>query len=177
MYRIYYRLRILITIAVALGIAGAVLYVVSFRDYEANIERYNLQVTSAVSTAVQSAIYDVTRTAEAPENVFQVVRLGANEDLAALAAANGTTLEILQVVNSLGPEVTVGNGETIVVPVGLKVLDPLRAIVPYMAQAGDTLESIAERNLVPLELVEQDNPMLARRGLTPGDTVFVALVL
>ncbi|MAS36575.1 MAG: hypothetical protein CL610_21400 [Anaerolineaceae bacterium] len=175
MYRLYYRLRILLTIAVALGIAAAIFYYISYRDYESNVEHYHLQITAAVATAVQSAVFDVTRTAEAPGNVFRIVRLGQNEDLEALAAQHGTTLEILQVVNSLGADVVTGNGETIVVPVGLQELEPLRTIVVYTAEQGDTLESLADRNRVPLEQLQADNPMLAQRGLRPGDTVFIGL--
>lgn len=174
---LYYRLRLLLTIIVVIGITGAIFYYVSLRDYEANIVRFNLQVTAAVATSVQDALYTVTRTAEAPGNAFQIIRLGQNENLDQLARRYGTTLQILQIVNSLGPDVTTGNGETVVMPLALQVLEPARTITVYTAQSGDTLASIAERYITPLELLEQDNPMLAQRGLTPGDIVFVGLEL
>jgi LysM repeat protein len=174
---LYYRLRLLLTIIVVVGITGAIFYFVSLRDYEANVTRFHLQVTAAVATGVQEALYSVTRTAEAPGNAFLIVQLGQNENLDQLARRYGTTLEIFQVVNGFAQDVTTGNGETVVIPVAMQVLDPLRTITVYKAQSGDTLESIAERNIVPLEQLERDNPMLAQRTLLPGDTVFVGLEL
>ena len=172
---LYYRLRFLLTIIVVVGITGAVFYYISLRDYEASIERFHLQVTAAVATSVQETLYSVTRTAEAPGNVFQIIQLGQNENLDQLARRYGTTLEILQIVNGIAPDVTTGNGETVVMPIAIQVLEPVRTITVYKVQQGDTLASIAERYIIPLELLERDNPMLAQRGLIPGDTVFVGL--
>lgn len=177
MYLFWYRLRIVLTILIVAGVAGGIFYFIQIRTYEDNLARYNIQVTAAVATAIQDALYNVTRTAEAPLNPFRLVQLGQNENLEALALNYGTTLEILQIVNGLGPEVVVGNGETIVVPVGIQTLEPLRTFTVYTAQSGDTLRSIAERNSVPLTLLEHDNPLLAQRGVSPGDLVFVGLVL
>jgi hypothetical protein len=174
---LYYRLRLLLTIIVVIAITGAVFYYISLRDYEAGIERFYLQVTAAVATKVQETLYTVTRTAEAPGNMFQLVQLGQNEDLDQLARRYGTTLEILQLVNGIAPDVTTGNGETIVMPIGMQELEPLRRITVHRVQAGDTLLSISERYIVPLELLERDNPMLAQRKLVPGDIVFVGLEL
>src|SRR5690606_18218636 len=164
---LYYRLRLLLTIIVVIAITGAVFYYISLRDYEAGIERFYLQVTAAVATKVQETLYTVTRTAEAPGNMFQLVQLGQNEDLDQLARRYGTTLEILQLVNGIAPDVTTGNGETIVMPIGMQQLEPLRRITVHRVQAGDTLLSISERYIVPLELLERDNPMLAQRKLVP----------
>jgi LysM repeat protein len=177
MYRIWYQLRLLLTLLLVVGAAVGVYYFISIRSYEEDVARFYLQVTAAVGTAVQQTLYDVTRTAEAPLNVFRVVTLGPNEDLEALAQRAGTTLEILQVVNGLGPEVRTGSGETIILPLGLTRLEPPRTITAYTARAGDTLESLAERNIVPLALLQQDNPALAQRGLVPGDTVFIGFEL
>ena len=177
MYVFLYRMRILLTIVLVLLVAGGIYYVISTRNYEENLARYQVQVTAAVATAIQSAVYDVTRTVEAPSNVYQLVRLGENEDLEEVADRYGTTLEILRVVNGLAQDVTTGNGETLVIPVGVQVLDPVRTITLYTARAGDTLTSIAEANEISLELLEQDNPMLAQRGVVAGDTVFVGLEL
>lgn len=174
---LYYRLRLLLTIIVVAGITGAIFYFVSLRDYEANVARFNLQVTAAVATSVQEALYSVTRTAEAPGNAFLIIQLGQNENLDQLARRYGTTLEIFQIVNGFAPDVTTGNGETVVMPVAMPVLDPLRTITIHRAQPGETLASIAERYITPLELLQRDNPMLAQRPLLAGDIVFVGLEL
>lgn len=174
---LFYRLRMLLTIIVVVGITVAIFYYVSLRDYEVNVTRFHLQVTAAVATSVQEALYTITRTAEAPGNAFVLVQLGQNENLDQLARRYGTTLDILRIVNGLAPDVTTGNGETVVMPIAIQTLEPLRTITVYTARQGDTLESIAERYITPLELLERDNPMLAQRGLVPGDIVFVGLEL
>jgi LysM repeat protein len=69
--------------------------------------------------------------------------------------------------------VRTGNGEVIVVPSNITEMTPPRQIQVYEAQIGDTLASIAERNTVDLALLQADNPILAQRGLHPGDTVFI----
>lgn len=173
----FYRLRLLLTIIVVLGITGAIFYFVSLRDYEASVARFHLQTTAAVATSVQEALYNVTRTAEAPGNAFMIIRLGQNENLDQLARRYGTTLEILQIVNRLAPDVTTGNGETIVMPIAMQTLEPPRTIEVHIVQPGETLASIADRYITPLALLERDNPMLAKRRLVPGDTVFVGLEL
>lgn len=126
-----------------------------------------------MATAVQRALYNVTRTAEAPLSRFRLMRLDENASLQELADQNGTTLEILRTVNQIAPDVIEGNGGLLIVPLNLKELDPPRVMQVYIAQLGDTLESIADRNGLPLSLLEFDNPVLASRGLIPGDSVFV----
>jgi LysM repeat protein len=101
------------------------------------------------------------------------MRLGENTSLAAVAEQNGTTLELLRMVNQLADDVTDGNGQLIIVPLNIVELDPPRVLQTYIVQPGDTLVAIAERNGLPLSLLESDNPILASRGLIPGDTVFV----
>ena len=177
MYRFWYRVRLLLTLILVIVVAGAIYSIITTRTTEDYSIRYNLQVTAAVGTAIQAALYDVTRTAEAPHQVFQIVLLQQNEDLKALAKRYGTTLEILQVVNKLASDVTTGNGETIIVPAGMQVLDPVRTIQVYIAQPGDTLNSIAINNSVSLDLLKRDNPVLTQRTLIPGDTVFIGFVL
>jgi hypothetical protein len=61
-------------------------------------------------------------------------------------------------------------------PVNVMELDPPRQISVYTAQEDDTLLALADRNFISLEIIEVDNPMLARRPLRPGDIVYIALV-
>jgi hypothetical protein len=168
-----YRIRFLIFLLIVVAVAGGIYYFISQRTYEQNLAIFETQVEAAVATAVENALINVTRTAEAPLNTFQLIQLGQNADLAEVARQAGTTLELLQVINGLGPEVRTGNGEVIVVPSNITEMTPPRQIQVYEAQIGDTLASIAERNTVDLALLQADNPILAQRGLHPGDTVFI----
>ena len=177
MYLFLYRLRILLTILAVVVIAGGIFTLVSVNSYEAQIETYNVQVTAAVATAIQDAVFDITRTVEAPSNRYRLVTLEPETDLRLLAEEYDTTLELLQVVNSLAADVTTGSGNTLVVPVGITEMEPLRTVTPYRVRAGDTLESIAEEYVVDRIQLEADNPMLVRRGLYPGDIVFIGLEL
>lgn len=177
MYLFLYRLRILLTIVVVVVVAGGIYVLIATNDYQARLATYDLQVTAAVATAIQNAVYDVTRTVEAPQNRYQLVTLGSNTDLRLLAEEHGTTLELLQIVNGLAPTVTEGSNDTLVVPVGITTMDPLRKISVYRAMPGDTLDVIAQRNATDLSLLEADNPVLARRGLHPGDIVFIGLTI
>ena len=177
MYKFWYRLRLLLTIIVVIGVAAAVYYFINVRTAQDNQARYNLQVTAAVGTAVQAALYDVTRTAEAPGQVFQLVKVDQGEDLKGIAERYSTTLDILRIVNKLAADVTTGDGSTLIIPVGMQILDPARTITAYTAQQGDTLNSISIKNNVSLDLLKRDNPALAQRGVVPGDIVFIGFVL
>lgn len=177
MYRLVYYLRILITIGIVAGVIAGVAYFINNNTYQTARELYYRQATIAVSTAIAGALFDATRTAEAPLPQFRLVRPAAGESLAALAERYDTTLEAIQMANALAADVTTGGDQNIVVPAGVQTLDPPRRLTPYTARAGDTLADLAESNRVPLELLEADNPVLARRGLLPGDVVFIAVLL
>jgi LysM repeat protein len=138
-------------------------------------ENFNAQLTVAVATAVQEALLDATRTVEAPMNRYLYMHVAEGESLEALAEQYGSTLEVLQTVNQFDASVEEGDGGRVVVPVNLDELDPPRWVDTYTAILGDTLENIAERNGVPLSLLEFDNPVLAQRGVIPGDTVFIGI--
>ncbi len=172
-----YRLRFVFFLVLVLGVAGGIAYVISVRTFEQDVQRFNLQVTAAVATAIEQTVLDVTRTAEAPRNRFQLVELDDPADLEAVAETYGTTLEILQTVNGLPPDVVEGHGETIVMPVGIVNLDPPRQIMPYTAQPGDTLLELADLNFIALDLIQADNPVLVERGVRAGDIVFIALIV
>ena len=85
MYVFLHRLRILLTIVIVVVFAGGIYVLITANDYQARLATYNLQVTAAVATAIQNAVFDVTRTVEAPQNRYQVVTLGQNTDLQMLA--------------------------------------------------------------------------------------------
>ncbi|GIL08517.1 MAG: hypothetical protein BroJett033_0280 [Chloroflexota bacterium] len=177
MYRLVRVLRILLTIGIVAGVIAGVGYFISSSTAQAARDLYYRQATVVVETAIAGALFDATRTAEAPLPQFRLLRLAADESLAALAERYDTTLEAIQMANGLAADVTSGGGQAVVIPAGAHTLEPPRRLTPYTASAGDTLAALAESYKIPLALLEADNPVLARRGLIPGDIVFIAVLL
>jgi hypothetical protein len=70
-----------------------------------------------------------------------------------------------------------GSGETIIVPEGVQILEPPRRFELYLAVVGETLEAVAIRFNVRQDILEEDNPILAQRGVVPGDVVFIPILL
>ena len=172
-----YRLRIFLTIVIVALIAVGIVSLILVRDYEERVNIYNAQVTAAIDRAIQNAVYDATRTIEAPMNRYQLLTLDADSDLQLLAQEYNTTLELIQIVNGLAEDVRQGNGVTIVIPIGVSDLEPMRMVESHRALPGDTLESIAIARGISEQLLEEDNPVLAQRGVRPGDIVFIGLEL
>ncbi|MGQ9889404.1 MAG: LysM peptidoglycan-binding domain-containing protein [Aggregatilineales bacterium] len=177
MYRLHYFLRALITIGVVAAVIAGVGFLIVNNTVESARELYHRQVTAAVQTAVVAALYDATRTAEAPLARYRLLRPASGQSLEALAERYGTTLAVLQMANGLMADVVTGSNQPVVVPQGVQALDPPRRLIPYTARPGDTLAVLAEKNRIPLALLEADNPVLAQRGLLPGDIVFIAVLL
>jgi hypothetical protein len=71
-----YRIRFLIFLLIVVAVAGGIYYFISQRTYEQNLAIFETQVEAAVATAVENALINVTRTAEAPLNTFQLIQLG-----------------------------------------------------------------------------------------------------
>lgn len=172
-----YRLRILLTIILVILVGVGIVSVILVRDYEERINIYYAQVTAAIDRAIENAVYDATRTVEAPMNRYQLVSLEAGTNLALVAEEYDTTPDLLRIVNGLAEDVSEGNGEMIVVPVGMQHMEPLRLIETYRALPGDTLASIASTRGITPSILEEDNPVLAQRGVRPGDIVFIGLEL
>lgn len=139
--------------------------------------QYDLLVTLEIETAIANALNNATRAAEVELPQYRVITLGENESLEEVALLYNTTVDALRMANGLLPEVTHGSGEQLIVTEGVSRLEPPRRLSVYTAVAGDTLSTLASSFDVPLEVLEIDNPILARRGLIPGDTVFIAEVL
>jgi LysM repeat protein len=177
MYRLVYYLRILLTIGIVAGVIAGVGYFISTNTYQEARDLYYRQATVAVETAIAGALFTATRTAEAPLPQFRLVQPAAGESLTALADRYDTTLEAIQMANGLAADVTSSGDQPVVVPAGEHALIPPRRLTPYTASAGDTLAALAETHKIPLDLLEADNPVLARRGLIPGDVVFIAVLL
>jgi LysM repeat protein len=165
---------ILILIAALFGIIG--FYIVTDMRQQVEAEYY-FRTTLAVETAIARTLFDATRTAEADLPQYRVVEMGDGEPLLDVAARFNTTVEVLRMANRLLPNVDAGFGQEIIVPVGVQELDPPRSLQVYVASDGDNLNSLADRFGVPLDLLQQDNPVLTERGIIPGDQVFIAELL
>lgn len=178
MYTVIRLLRTLFIIALLAGITGGVAYFILTNNQREQTVLYNRAVTAAVETAVTNALYDATRTAEAPLRQYRYITLGADEqDLNELAAQYDTTLAVIQMANGLLEDVTTGSNTRLVVPQGVQELDPPRRFTVYRAEPGDTLVDLAAANELPLDILQLDNPVLANRELLPGDLVFIARLL
>jgi LysM repeat protein len=170
-------LRRLFLFALMIGVFAGVAYFIETNRGIEEDELYNLQVTLAIQTAVAGRLFEATRTVEADLPQYQLITLEDGEALLSIAQQYGTTVEVLRMANKLLSTVDFGSGETIIVPVGVEVLDPPRSFEPYTVVAGDTLDTLATRFDITIEQLQIDNPVLAGRELLPGDIVFVPALL
>jgi LysM repeat protein len=177
MYRFFHYMRILVIIIIVGAVIGAVALYVRSDNNQRVLEQYNRQVTAAVETAIANALNDATRTAEAPLRQYRLIIITPDETLESIARRYRTSADMIRQVNGLAADVESGNGEKIIVPEGVRALDPPRRLTAYTARTDDTLSSVAEENNVPLSILETDNPVLAARGVLPGDIIFVATLL
>lgn len=177
MYRFFYYLRILLILLVVGAIIAAIYYAIQQDNYKRAVELYNRQVTAAVQTAVANAVYNVTRTVEAPLRQYRLLTVTAQETLESLALRYDTTVEVIREVNALSAEVETGDGGQLIIPEGVTDMNPPRRLKAYVARVGDTLGSLATQNKIPLDILQVDNPVLTERGISPGDIVFIATLL
>ncbi|MBZ0289853.1 MAG: hypothetical protein K8I30_19680 [Anaerolineae bacterium] len=174
MYRLWGFVRFLIIVLAAAAILGAVALRISEDEYANAVRLYNGQLTVVVGTAIADALNSATRTAEAPLKQYRLISVPINKALAEIAVEYDTTLEIIRLVNGLAPDVIAGDGGQLVIPEGVTTLNPPRRLIVYRAIMGDTLLALSQKHNVPLTILEEDNPVLARRELIPGDIVYIA---
>ena len=166
---------ILVLVAVIFAAVG---YSINRSERERRTKIYNGLVTQAVETAIQDALFVATRTAEADQPQYRFLRVGATDSLESIATKYNTTTDAIRMANNLLPTVDFGDGSQIIIPSGVaKLVPPRRFKKPYAAQNGDDLDAIAARNGISAEILALDNPILAKRGLNPGDLVFIAELL
>jgi hypothetical protein len=135
-------------------------------------------VTYAVATAIRDALFTATRTAEADVLHYRVITLQPNEFLLDVAQRYNTTVEVLRMANSIRADVEAAQGgEVIIVPQGVQELNPPRRFTTYTAISGDTLVGVATRFAIPESILREDNPILAERGVNPGDIIFIGELL
>jgi LysM repeat protein len=170
-------LRNLFILALVIAVFGGIGLGINEGNRREQKRLYDLQVTIAIETAIAHALFDATRTAEAPLDQYRLITLDADDTLTEIAAHYNTTADVLRMANGLSPDVESGAGVTVVVPVGVQTLNPPRRFEVYEAQSGETLSSLAQRFRVPLDVIELDNPILAQRPLNPGDIVFIPTLL
>lgn len=170
-------LRRLFLFALVIGVFAIVAYGIQSGENVDREKEIEAQVTRAIETAISARLFEATRTVEVPLPQYRLVRLGEGEALLDVAKRYRTTIEVLRMANKLLPIVDFGTGETIIVPEGVQVLEPPRSFTVYKAIAGDSLSAIAALNDITIEQMQIDNPVLARRELIPGDTVFIPQLL
>lgn len=171
-------IRNLLILALVIAVFAAVGTFIVQGDYAERVKIYNGLVTQAVSTAIQDALYNATRTMEADQPHYIVLSVPADVTLLSVAEQYDTTIDVLRMANNLLPDVDYGNGTEIIVPRGIQELVPPRRFKkPYRAQYGDNLSAIATVNNISLDILQIDNPILAQRGVNPGDIVFIPELL
>jgi LysM repeat protein len=170
-------LRRLFILALVIGVFAGVGWWINQGITADIIKAYNIQVTTAIDTAIAVRLNDATRTAEAPLPQYRLVTVANGEALLDVAQKYHTTVEVLRMANQLQSTVDFGNGRPVVVPEGVQVLDPPRWFKYITAQPNDTLDAIAAVNDVTLEQLQKDNPVLTGRALLPGDIVFIPQLL
>ncbi len=172
-------IRTLFVLALVTAIISAVsMYIIDGENKKGELA-YNDSVTRAVQTAVSDSLNNATRTLETSQSHYRLVVVSSEESLLDVAVRWDTTVEALRMANGLLATVDFGDGSEIIVPQGVQALDPPRTFPKpiYRAQAGDTFEQLAAINGIPVEILLEDNPVLAQRELLPGDLVFIARLL
>ncbi|MBZ0282820.1 MAG: LysM peptidoglycan-binding domain-containing protein [Anaerolineae bacterium] len=170
-------IRRLLILALLVTVFGGVGFFIARGMQQELANHYATSVALAVDTAVAGALFDATRTAEAALPHYILYQTGPAERLLDIAETYNTTIDVIRMANNLLPTVDAGNGEEIIVPVGVQFLDPPRRFELYIGGADDTLERLATRFNAPLEIMQSDNPILAQRGINPGDVVFIPRLL
>jgi LysM repeat protein len=170
-------LRNFLILAIVIAVFAAVAFFIQEGTRTKNQKIYDERVTYAIETAIANALFVATRTAEASLNQYRLIVLDADDTLAAIAARYSTTVDVLRMANGLALDVEGGVGAQIVVPEGVQLLDPPRRLEIYEAQPGETLDSIAQRLQIELDLLILDNRVLAQRQLNAGDIVFIPTIL
>ncbi len=177
MYRLRRIIRFILILILLAAVIGGVSYYIITHDYADRVRKYQINLTVGVETAVGNALFDATRTMESDEPHYRLISVPPSETLESVAAQYDTTVDVIRMANALAITVDTGNGTPLIVPQGVKQLDPPRRFVTITAGPGDTLAGIAAHNNVPIEVINADNPILAQRGVIPGDIVFVAQLL
>ncbi len=171
-------IRNLLILLFVVAIFAAVGYYIYVGDRKQRIAIMYDMITQAVSTAIQDTVFNATRTAEADQPHYITLKVGPTDSLLAIAEQYNTTIDVLRMANNLLPTVDFGDGNEIIVTRGVKELVPPRRFKkPYYAQRGDDLASIASRNNIDEKILAMDNPILAKRGINPGDLVFIPELL
>ena len=171
-------IRNMLILLLVASIFAAVGYYIYRGDYNDRVRIYNQNLTQAVSTAIQDALYNATRTMEADQPHYILLTVGTEDSLSTLAQKYDTTIDVIRMANNLLPSVEFGDGTDIIIPRGVtQLVPPRRFKKPYYAQKGDELSVIAARNGISEEILALDNPILAKRGLNPGDIVFIPELL
>src|SRR6185295_18523115 len=98
-------IRNLLILLLVASIFGAVGYYVYQGDRKQRIDIFNANMTQAVSTAIQDALYNATRTLEADQPHYILLKVGPSDSLLAIAQKYDTNIDVLRMANNLLPSV------------------------------------------------------------------------
>ena len=176
-FRIFLR-NFLLLILVSTLFAG-VAFAITYNDREGKLAITYDNNTRIVRTAIRLALNDATRTMEADIPQFRYLVIEEGKPLIDVAAEYNTTIDVIRMANRLLPTVDSGSGVRLIIPQNVQVLSPPRTYrTPvYLANGTETLEQLATQFDVPVEILREDNPILAQRGIIAGDLVFVAQLI
>jgi LysM repeat protein len=175
-FRIFLRNFFLLILVSALFAGMA--FAITFNDRQRLNEIAYGNNTRVVETAIRLALNDATRAVEATKPQFRYIVVEEGKPLIDVAAEYNTTIDVLRMANRLLPTVDAGSGVQLIIPQNVQVLSPPRTYRPvYVAGGGETLEQIAEQYSIPIEILREDNPVLAGRGIIAGDLVFIAQLI
>src|SRR4051812_29754113 len=94
-------LRNLLILLLVAAIFASVSYYIYLDSQKKRIALSHDLVTQAVSTAIQDALYNATRTAEADEPHYITLKVGPTDSLLAIAEQYDTTIDVLRMANNL----------------------------------------------------------------------------
>src|SRR6185369_16941956 len=117
-------IRNLLILLLVVSIFAAVGYYISQDNYKQRLNIFNDNMTQAISTAIQDALYNATRTLEANQPHYIVLKVGTTDSLLAIAKQYDTTIDVIRMANNLLPNVDFGDGSEIIIPRGVTQLDP-----------------------------------------------------
>jgi hypothetical protein len=158
---------------------GGVAYAITYRERESQYEIAYGNNTRVVQTAIRLALYDATRTMEAGLAQFRYLVIEEGKPLIDVAAEYNTTIDVIRMANRLLPIVDAGSGVALIIPQNVPVLSPPRTYrnPVYIANGSETMEQLAEQFDIPVEILREDNPVVAGRGIITGDLIFIAQLI
>ena len=95
-------IRNLLILLLVASIFAAVGYYIYQGDRKQRIDTYNINLTHAVSTAIQDALFNATRTMEADQPHYILLTVGTQDSLSTIAQKYATTADVIRFERVIG---------------------------------------------------------------------------